>query len=384
MHSTTNLDDAKTDAGRKSYYKPELDVIRLIAFGMVFFHHVLPRDVMFFGNHLSNPALIKFFASIGNSFGFGLPLFFFLSAYLIATLLILEKQSTQTIHLRSFYIRRILRIWPLFYFGLAIGALYALLWSHYDQFKMIGFYAAFLGNLFFINNHASENPAVALWSLSLEEQFYIVFPILLSVMGVRRTPIIAIGMVVLSLVALFWMGNQRLDVDEAIWTSTLSQLIFFGSGVLLAYFTIGKKVDLSIGVRFLLIIVAFGLMISSAFLFDIKYFGNAKSGLSVVVGYCGVALACVLLILGFLDIRIKFPGWMIYLGKISFGLYVYHFLYLMLVGHVASKYMDRTVWLILPLALIPTILTAMLSYRYLETPFLNLRKRFAFINSRPI
>lgn len=89
------------------YYRPELDVLRLCAFLFVFFVHrmdLAPVDAKhyYWGYHLS---------LVGN---YGVPLFFFLSAFLITELLIREQDSFGKINVRSFYIRRILRIWPLY------------------------------------------------------------------------------------------------------------------------------------------------------------------------------------------------------------------------------------------------------------------------------
>ena len=371
---------SNSEAGARPFYKPELDVVRLIAFIMVFFHHVLPRDPVFYSRHAPSPLLADFLTAISNSLGFGLPLFFSLSAYLITRLLILEKERSGKIHLRSFYIRRTLRIWPLFYTGIAIGLVYALLWKHHDHLKMLGFYSLFLANFYFLNNYAVENPAVPLWSLSLEEQFYLIFPLLLSIFSIRRIPYIGAAMILCSLLALFWMGNHHRDVDQYIWTRFSAHLIFFGVGVLLAFHTSQREIDLKLGMRALLFAGAIFVMIMSAFMTSAKQFGNATSGWSVVMGYMGAAAGCVLLLGAALDIKEKLPGWMIYLGKISFGLYVYHFLYLM----IFKSFIGVGGWKVQPLALVPTVLTAMISYRYLEKPFLNIRKYFTFVANRPV
>lgn len=93
-------------AGR--YYKPELDVLRFCAFLFVFFVHRLdlaPIDPAkyYWAHHIS---------LVGN---YGVPLFFFLSAFLITELLNREQQQFGKISVRSFYIRRMLRIWPLYF-----------------------------------------------------------------------------------------------------------------------------------------------------------------------------------------------------------------------------------------------------------------------------
>jgi peptidoglycan/LPS O-acetylase OafA/YrhL len=85
----------------KRFYRPELDVVRLIAFLSVFLHHSAPRI------EAGHKSII---VSVVNAAGFGLCLFFVLSAFLITTLLLREYESTGDIHLAQFYKRRALRI----------------------------------------------------------------------------------------------------------------------------------------------------------------------------------------------------------------------------------------------------------------------------------
>jgi peptidoglycan/LPS O-acetylase OafA/YrhL len=79
------------------------------------------------------------------------------------------------------------------------------------------------------------------------------------------------------------------------------------------------------------------------------------------------------------------PQWATNLGKISYGLYVFHFLAI----RIASKLFERfhvpySEGFSFPLALLLTILAAKLSYKWLEIPFLRLKRRFEIVHSRPI
>ncbi|MEO6924557.1 MAG: acyltransferase family protein, partial [Bryocella sp.] len=93
------------------FYRPELDVIRFLAFLCVFWHHGTA--------HTGE----SFRSDVGWACGFGLCLFFTLSAYLITTLLLRERVKTGSVNLRQFYIRRMLRIWPLYFTALFMGML---------------------------------------------------------------------------------------------------------------------------------------------------------------------------------------------------------------------------------------------------------------------
>ena len=89
---------------RSHFYRPELDLLRFTAFFMVFLGHGLGRF----------PTLI----SLKNAGAFGLQVFFFLSSFLISELLLQEDERTSTVHLGAFFTRRVLRIWPLYFFAL--------------------------------------------------------------------------------------------------------------------------------------------------------------------------------------------------------------------------------------------------------------------------
>src|SRR5262245_32552606 len=90
------------------YYRPELDVLRLIAFLIVFIVHRMDFLRIDPAQHfwLYNLCLLG---------DFGVPVFFLLSAFLITELLFRESDRLGAIHIKAFYMRRILRIWPLYF-----------------------------------------------------------------------------------------------------------------------------------------------------------------------------------------------------------------------------------------------------------------------------
>src|SRR6478672_4619620 len=96
------------------FYRPELDVLRFFAFLGVFIFHAAPRTMDFYNAagypHWLSSLLIPTFGAGA----YGVDLFFALSAYLITSLLLRERDLRGTIDLRGFYLRRILRIWPLY------------------------------------------------------------------------------------------------------------------------------------------------------------------------------------------------------------------------------------------------------------------------------
>ncbi len=146
---------------------PSLDGIRAISFLIVFLSHA--------GLQGKIPGY------------FGLSVFFFLSGYLITTLLRMEFDRSQTVSLRQFYLRRVLRIFPPFY--LVLGLAYALtalnLWEGSIGPRGVASQLLHFTNYYIIYNGWWDELAPGTWvywSLAVEEHFYLVFPLLYLVL----------------------------------------------------------------------------------------------------------------------------------------------------------------------------------------------------------
>ena len=110
-------------AKQPRFYRPELDGLRFYAFLGVFVCHTLPNEATFYSIlHLPMPWI---WSAVVRSGAAGVDLFFVLSAFLITSLLLRERQDTGKISLRLFYIRRILRIWPLYFLVVGLGVVLA-------------------------------------------------------------------------------------------------------------------------------------------------------------------------------------------------------------------------------------------------------------------
>ena len=364
------------------YYRPELDVLRLVAFLLVFFHHV-------FRDPTENRHLDSIAAAVGssaaNACGFGLCLFFFLSSYLIITLLMIEMNESRNINVAQFYLRRILRIWPLYAFGLVLGVAFALTNGEPADVEMFRYYTVFLGNWFFQSHPWGSNPMTLLWSISVEEQFYLILPFFVLALGVGRLIWGGLGLMMLSVAVLFYQGERHLPVDTTIWSNTLSHAIFFGAGMVAAVMTYKRPLMLDRHARLVAAAGAFVLMFLAVFVFRAKAIESASSGWTIVFGYVSVVAACVLLLASLLNTGAIFPAPMVYLGKISFGLYVYHGLAMRMTEHFFTLgpfgQISHTIADFCSLPLL--VLYASFSYRYIERPFLNLKAKFAFVASRP-
>jgi len=365
-----------------SFYRPELDALRFFACFAVFFHHVGVTRNFLVNNRWVRP--------VQQAGGFGVCLFFLLSAYLITELLWKEKDRSGSIHLRSFYIRRILRIWPLYF---AVLLLYVLLTPLFPRFHHNG--AALLALIFMSGNWyfaavGWPNFALApMWSISVEEQFYLLVPTIAKLGGKRAIWVTSGVFLVLTQMTLFVLGRHHFSAVPAIALNSLVQFQFFAGGCILALVLRDRAMAWSGPVRFLLFFSGIGLWCIAGGPLHILGFPVEPSVAGLCLGYALVLAGAVLLFVAVYGMPSRWvPRWAIYLGKISFGLYLFHGFTLEMAHHTAAAaYIDRLKHYV-PVADILieaglTLLAASLSYRYLEKPFLRLKDRFAIVHSRP-
>jgi peptidoglycan/LPS O-acetylase OafA/YrhL len=182
-----------------------------------------------------------------------------------------------------------------------------------------------------------------------------------------------------------------------IWVNSLVQFQFFALGALLALSLNGYIPTLRTGVRMGILLAGFLAWLTAQGAFGIRDVSpSPPPAIPLILGYTLVAMGCALFFLGFLGMpRHWVPKPLAYLGKISYGLYVFHafaidcaWKALAAMGWTTSGSFGSTLGaavlflLMLAAALVMTILLAMASYRFLEQPFLKLKERFTLVKSR--
>jgi peptidoglycan/LPS O-acetylase OafA/YrhL len=361
------------DAKGSRYYRPELDALRFFAFVCVFVLHT--GEYIQFNHHW-----LGVWTAAGK---YGVCLFFLLSAFLITELLFRERERTGRVHIPSFYMRRILRIWPLYFaafYGLALLNHFVPGVGSDDKHAWIAF--TFLYGNWYIARHGwVVGAAGPLWSISVEEQFYLLIP-LLAAKGGRRAVQVA-SWILLALaygVVSYFVAHPNLKA-EAEWTNTFVQFQFFCAGTLLAIHLRGRTLPLPFPAR----LAGFG---AGLFLWQ-KTFSMHDS---IALWIC-VLLGTVLLFVCTLGIPSRLvPSWLSYFGRISYGLYVFHTLVLFLVftglGHLPLAVRLRGAAGVRISLLIEVaasfgldLLFAHLSFVYFEGYFLRLKSRFTFVAS---
>jgi peptidoglycan/LPS O-acetylase OafA/YrhL len=376
------LESARTSTAR--FYHPELDELRFFAFLMVFLHHAFPHDPMFW-TKLGLPLfLARVIAGIGATGAFGVSLFFVLSSYLITELLLREKDLIGTLDLRSFYIRRILRIWPLYFAFLALAV--ALQWIVPGQHVTLraGLWFSFLAGNWFIVFHGFPSSVIfPLWSVSIEEQFYITWPAIVRKAGETGMLIFAALLLVAATTARIYLGLHH-TLEGDVWCNTFVQLDPIAAGILIAVVLKGEIPSLSRLSRAAMMLAGITALALGSLYFGIK--NDPLTTTRIVLGYPSVAVGGVLLLLSVLRTRTSGGNRVLtYLGRISYGLYVFHVLGLLISDHTVPD-QTASLWrysLRVGVALAATIAMAAVSYRWLETPFLSLKQRFTHVLSRP-
>ena len=173
------------------FYFRNLDGIRFIGALMVIIHHIEQNKSVFGIRNAWTNSVIQ---SIGP---LGVNLFFTLSGFLITYLLIHEYNSNKAIDIKSFYIRRILRIWPLYFLLIILGffLLPLVVPAEFNVFNLPNYgqrlllFCTFLPNVSYIVN--GTTPFVhQLWSIGVEEQFYLVWPLLILLSPGKKTSVL--------------------------------------------------------------------------------------------------------------------------------------------------------------------------------------------------
>lgn len=392
------MSDSKSNPSRR--HLAELDVIRFWAFFAVFFFHayrIYPALLTVPFGHF----IFLVSVAVKEAGRFGVDLFFTLSAFLITSLLISEKQETGVVHLGKFYIRRMLRIWPLYFAVafLAFGAAAMLgepeVHSYFWPFVLLvpNWAWVMLGTPHVI--HTAFLSLMVFWSLGMEEQFYLLWPLIMrrsSVSGIRMT---AWGLLALStfIRLICWMNDVA---HPGIYANTLAHLDPIAVGILLAaeWSCLFKAPQRS---SFRLKALGHpGAAVVGMLLFLIGGWMSATGGINgplfIFLGYPAVAWGGYLVLFyTLLNLRDARNGkafrCQAYLGKISYGLYVLHG-FVMVGTQPVAQWVTRShqgYWEMgfvqmcanFILALGVTILLAHLSYTYFESYFLKLKGKFS-------
>lgn len=368
----------------KQLYFPLLDTTRFIAFIPVFLTHCFIT---------SNPLIqnaswfnqLTHFLDVGL---LGLDYFFVLSSFLITRLIIDEVQQFKSFSFKLFFVRRSLRIWPLYFLMVALGFMCQFAGFTEAQLPPLINFATFTLN-FYIADHGFNFLffLVFLWSISVEEQFYIFWGLVLQFSSKISVsvfnyciPCIAFGLIAISL----WYRALHSNDELNLYFNTLSVAANFGIGILLAYYSAYNSWFISFFNRMSLksVLILCCILLLSVGCYTVVFVHPVAIIVERV--YFSFLFALIIGVLCYSQLVIQLQKWFMpfdYLGKISLGLYFYHGVIITLLSKIIVKYsIADKAWQVMvlnPLIMLTlTILCASVSYNYFEKPILAFKNKF--------
>jgi peptidoglycan/LPS O-acetylase OafA/YrhL len=360
------LGEAKTDGSFKLGYSPALDGIRGVAILVV----------MAFNARLS-------FVQGGY---LGVDIFFVLSGFLITSLLIQEHHRTSKINLKNFYYRRALRLLPALFALMLFILVYAAILQPKE--KVIITCKHILYTLFYVANWAQtgyKSTGIGVlshaWSLSVEEQFYILWPLFLIVLlrsGLKRKGIIALLLFFISVSIawgawLWYEGTHYLRIYLGSDTRAHELLIGCLTALLIHWGTIGQTKGTRNAFRLLSVIsiaaifyAILNVPVSSGFLYN--------GGFALIaVGTAAIIINILLFPSGLWRV-FEFPP-LVWIGKVSYGLYLWHFPVFEAAKQMLQGRLNSFIYEVLQFGTV--FVVAATSYYVLEKPFLKLKQHFS-------
>jgi len=364
---------------------PNLDGLRFFCFLSVFLYHSFYSEY----SYIKNDTIYKFVEKdlFGNG-NLGVNFFFVLSGFLITFLLIKEKEFENKINIPNFWVRRVLRIWPLYFFCVFFGfVIFPIIKKMFGQESTETanpiYYLTFLNNFDFINKGLPDASVLGvLWSVAIEEQFYFVWPILLAVIPNRYYGVLFSSIIIGTFI--FRAKNDTFDMHEYHTFSCIGDMAIGAFGAYFASQNIYKLKIENWSRKFILFIyLIFGII----FLFREQIFYSNYYCRIFERGFIAVIILCIILEQNFSQrslFKLSTFKYISKLGLVTYGLYCLHFIGILITIKLTAKLkLNSNLWEVLVLETITslaiTILIAWVSYNYFEKYFLKWKENFSFI-----
>ena len=406
------------ETSKKTYFE-YLDALRCLAFLAVFYAHT---GTIFLGANISNAFPLNFWKKFTVYGSYGVNFFFVLSGFLITYLLLREKNAHGSISIKNFYLKRILRIWPVYFITLLFSFFVLPFLISSQSANALGmtnpvmswqtfwYFFFFIGNFYQGLGIGMGSLSIGiLWSVCVEEQFYLVWPWVVKWLSERKLILVTTLLITLSLLYKLIWADDRVANYYLPWSVGMD--LAFGAMLGILYFR-GKMRQIIWGTVSIFggfLILMFGVVgltyLKTKGLSVTLSHSIIKSNLIDILRLVKTPLidcAFVLLLLFFLNrtskilssgkhpvvsflhlTKNKIKSGLFYLGKISYGLYAYHTICLILT--VSALYtagllkleISRTMFFIsVSTALLLTVCMAHLSSVFIEKRFSALRKKF--------
>jgi peptidoglycan/LPS O-acetylase OafA/YrhL len=376
-------------------YFPGLNSLRFLAASAVVFHHVEQYKSWKGQPNIwgIDSTLGVFIEAMGHK---AVSLFFVLSGFLITYLLLAEVAKTGTVSLKKFYIRRILRIWPLYYI-IVLSAIFVLpqiikIGPDADMVNenllfVLAVYLFMLPNLMLAKSFHVVG-ANQTWSVGVEEQFYIIWPFLVRQFHKRFIPFLALLIIIkmsLSLVAMAgieWLDHETiveaLRKFEHLWHAfKIEQMAIGGFG---AYYLFHQRTSIMNWMYSTGNIVLSAALFIIFFTVPFEFFGS-----TLIEAYVFITLILNISTNPRFPVKLENQKFDL-LGNMSYGIYMWHTLCISLVLAAVDKAGISTQgWqyhtLLHLSSFLMTLIISYLSYTYIESFFLQFKDRFMVVKS---
>ena len=368
------------------YFKG-LNALRFFAAYLVVIHHAEQIRMKYGLFHLKEYSLF-------NNGGLAVTFFFVLSGFLISYLLFKESDITNNISVKKFYFRRILRIWPLYFLIVIIGIIflpyildfigysYSLPYSFNDVILYYVLFSPFMVNIFY-GHHLIE----PLWSIGVEELYYIVWAPLFKFLRNYILPIIILIIFVRSLLmyasflGYFDPVIRRLIKMlrfEAMAIGGLGAYLIYNYSSILTHFLFSRLSQFLLIIFVLLRIFAFKLLVAQSVVFNFLFTTPVISQLVIMIIFAWLIINISLNPKSIVRLDNKILN---FLGNISYGIYMYHMLVIFGIVVFFKQYLlimnsfpSSIIFYLLITTLV--IIVSYLSKRFFEDYFLSFKKRF--------
>lgn len=382
------LRDAKQDTPAKDVHFFNLDVLRFFAAAAVVIYHGYSASIGWFGRNNwmleadgktpnQTRSYLEHFISNLNT---GVDFFFVISGFLITYLLLLEKEKSGRVNIGKFYMRRVLRIWPL-YFLVVCAAPILVSWLNKAPPNYL--YTVFFANNYYAIHHTDwAFPFAQLWSVCVEEHFYLVWPLLIAFLPIRRLPVLFGAIILLCMAFRVYAFNNFQDGYNHVFYNTLSRVDEMVIGAIIAFWHFKKPIRFSVGAP---LQVLFYAGVIALLTFSSPH--NIEGFLDLVVKKYVLTGAYALVLINYLFNAKAIGNFtkknvLHFLGKISFGIYMFHNIVIGIVIEgliIPHQWWAR--WQYMGLYIGLTLAISVLSYFCLEKPILRLKSKFAVIKT---
>lgn len=297
--------------------------------------------------------------------GFGVRIFFVLSGFLITGILLRSQTNSLKHDAKVFYLRRLLRIFPLYY--LIISVAFA---AGMPKFLAPPFYGYYFNEL--AARGVSAGPLNPFWSLCVEEQFYLLCPWLIWKTPRPILPHVLVGLILLSAATGLVFEQMHLFYDPKMLTIVCAQFLMCGAFASWYDWKHGAKID----ANKCLLIGFIGIIATFAVNTQVKFYTLLFQSIFVAFIILGLKRTANPFVLGVFNFR---P--FVYIGQISYGIYSYHELGFVVALGVMSMYPALNALTGPICAFLITILIATMSYYCFENPINKLKRHFPYMHA---